>query len=150
MHELYELKEKLCKELKKYNDKELTKESLEIVDKLSHATKNIDKIIEKYEEEEEGGSYGSYNSYGNSYEGSYRGNSNRNNRGSYNNGSYARGRGRNARRDSMGRYSSAGGSYDGYSRNADIASELREMMMDAPDEQTRMEYQKVINKLEQM
>lgn len=151
MHELYELKEKLCKELKKYNDKELTKESLEIVDKLSHACKNLDKIIEKYEEEEDGGSYASYNSYGGSYEGSYRGNSNRSNRGSYNNGSYARGRGRNAKRDSMGRYSSTGGSYnDGYSRNSDIASELREMMMDAPDEQTRMEYQRVISKLEQM
>lgn len=145
MHELYELKEKLCKELKKYNDKELTKESLEVVDKLSHATKNLDKIIEKYEEEEEGGSYG-YNSYENSYRGG-----GRNNRNSYNNGgSYARGRGRNARRDSMGRYSSANSYEGGYSRNADIATELRELMMDAPDEQTRMEYQKVINKLESM
>lgn len=37
MHELYELKDKLCKELKKYSDKELTKDSLELVDKLSHA-----------------------------------------------------------------------------------------------------------------
>ena len=145
MHELYELKEKLCKELKKYSDKELTKDSLELVDKLSHATKNLDKIIEKYEEEEEGGSYG-YNSYENSYRGG-----GRSNRGSYNNGgSYARGRGRNARRDSMGRYSSTNSYEGGYSRNADIATELRELMMDAPDEQTRMEYQKVINKLESM
>ena len=143
MHELYELKEKLCRELKKYSSEDVTTNSLEIIDKLSHACKNIDKIIEKYEEEE-GASYG----YG-SYEGSYRGG--RSNRGGYNNGnSYARGRGRNAKRDSMGRYSSTGGSYDGYSRNADIASELREMMMDAPDEQTRMEYQRVISKLEQM
>ena len=138
MHELYELKEKLCRELKKYSGEDVTTNSLEIIDKLSHAVKNIDKIIEKYEEEE-GASYG----YG-SYEGSYRGG--RSNRGSYNNGnSYARGRGRNAKRDSMGRYSN-----DGYSRNSDIASELREMMMDAPDEQTRMEYQRVISKLEQM
>lgn len=138
MHELYELKEKLCRELKKYSSEDVTTNSLEVIDKLSHAVKNIDKIIEKYEEEE-GASYG----YG-SYEGSYRGG--RSNRGSYNNGnSYARGRGRNAKRDSMGRYSN-----DGYSRNADIAAELREMMMDAPDEQTRMEYQRVISKLEQM
>lgn len=149
MHELYELKEKLCKELKKYNDKDLTKESLEVVDKLSHATKNLDKIIEKYEEEE-GASYG-YNSYDGSYR-SGRGRESYNN-GSYarDNGSYARGRGRNARRDSMGRYSSNNGSYEsGYSRNGNIAAELRELMMDAPDEQTRMEYQKVINKLESM
>jgi len=144
MHELYELKEKLCRELKKYSSEDVTTNSLEVIDKLSHAVKNIDKIIEKYEEEE-GASYG----YG-SYEGSYRGG--RSSRGSYNNGnSYARGRGRNAKRDSMGRYASANGSYnDGYSRNSDIASELRELMMDAPDEQTRMEYQRVINKLEQM
>jgi hypothetical protein len=144
MHELYELKEKLCRELKKYSSEDVTTNSLEVIDKLSHAVKNIDKIIEKYEEEE-GGSYG-YNSY----EGSYRMNG-RSNRGSYNNGSYARGRGRNAKRDSMGRYASTNGSYnDGYSRNSDIASELRELMMDAPDEQTRMEYQRVISKLEQM
>ena len=139
MHELYELKEKLCRELKKYNNDEVTTANLPIIDSLSHAIKNIDKIIEKYEEEE-GNSYG-YNSY----EGSYR--NGRSYRGSYNNGnSYARGRGRNAKRDSMGRYSSD----NSYSRNGDIASELREMMMDAPDEQTRMEYQKVIDKLERM
>ena len=127
----------------------MTKESLEIVDKLSHATKNLDKIIEKYEEDE-GASYG-YNSYDGSFivvrsSESY-------NNGSYarENGSYARGRGRNARRDSMGRYSSNNGSYEsGYSRNGNIAAELKELMMDAPDEQTRMEYQKVINKLESM
>jgi hypothetical protein len=139
MNELYELKEKLCRELKKYGNEEVTTNSLEIVDKLSHAIKNIDKIIEKYEEEE-GGSY-AYNSY----EGVYRGNGR--GRNSYNNGgSYARGRGRNARRDSMGRYSSE----NGYSRNGDIASELRELMMEAPDEQTRQEYQRVISKLEMM
>lgn len=141
MHELYELKEKLCRELKKYSSEDVTTNSLEVVDKLSHAIKNLDKIIEKYEEEE-GGSYG-YNSYEPNYNRSNRSSY----RGSYNNGgSYARGRGRNAKRDSMGRYSSN----DGYSRNGDIASELRELMMDAPDEQTRMEYQRVISKLEQM
>ena len=137
MHELYELKEKLCRELKKYGSEEVTTASLEVVDKLSHAIKNLDKIIEKYEEEE-GSSYG-YNSYDNYNRGgrSYKSN--------YNGGSYGRGRGRNAKRDSMGRYAA-----DGYSRNGEIASELREMMMDAPDEQTRQEYQRVISKLEMM
>ena len=140
MNELYELKEKLCKELKHYNSEELTANNLSVIDKLSHAVKNIDKIIEKYEEEE-GGSYG-YNSYEPNYS-----RNNRSYRGNYSNGnSYARGRGRNAKRDSMGRYSSN----DGYSRNSDIASELRELMMDAPDEQTRQEYQRVISKLEMM
>ena len=138
MNELYELKEKLCRELKKYNNEEVTTNSLEVVDKLSHAIKNIDKIIEKYEEEE-GGSYG-YNSY----DGSYRG---RSNRGSYNNGnSYARGRGRNAKRDSMGRYSSEGG----YSRHGDMVETLREMMMDAPTDEIRREYEKIISRYESM
>ena len=143
MHELYELKEKLCKELKKYSDKELTKDSLELVDKLSHAAKNLDKIIEKYEEEEEGGSYG-YNSYENAYRGG-----GRSSRASYNNGgSYARGRGRNARRDSMGRYSSANSYEGGYSRNAEAVEQLREMMMDAPNTEIRREYEKIIAHME--
>lgn len=137
MHELYELKEKLCRELKKYSTEEVTTSSLEVIDKLSHAVKNIDKIIEKYEEEE-GGSYG-YNSY----EPNYRMSNNRDNRGSYNN-SYARGRGRNAKRDSMGRYASD----NGYSRHGDMVEELREMMMDAPNEEIRREYEKVINRIE--
>ena len=144
MHELYELKEKLCKELKKYSEKELTKDTLEVVDKLSHAIKNIDKIIEKYEEEEQGNSYGSYNSYGSSYEGSYRGNSSRNGRGgNYSNGS-SYGRGRNARRDSMGRYSSE----NGYSRGTDTVEQLREMMMEAPTEEIRRDYERIINRME--
>ena len=140
MNELYELRDKLCKELKKYGSKELTKETLELVDKLSHATKNLDKIIEKYEEEENG-SYESYNSYG-SYDGSYR--NDRGRRVSYNNGSYARGRGRNAKRDSMGRYASD----SGYSQHGNMVEELREMMMDAPNEEIRREYEKIINRME--
>ena len=53
--------------------------------------------------------------------------------GSYRGGSYARGRGRNARRDSMGRYSSGGG----YSRAEDFRDMLEEAMESAPNEQTR-------------
>ena len=55
-------------------------------------------------------------------------------------GSYARGRGRNARRDSMGRYS----------RADDMVMELRELMEDAPDERTRQEFERFIKKVEQM
>ena len=132
MNELYELKEKLCRELKKYNNEEVTTNSLDVIDKLSHAIKNMDKIIEKYEEDE-GSSYGyNYNSY------------NRGGR-SYNNGSYSRGRGRNAKRDAMGRYSS-----EGYSRHGDVAEQLREMMMDAPNEEIRRDYERVISRIESM
>lgn len=136
MNELYELKEKLCRELKKYNGEEVTTSSLEIIKKLSASIHYIDEIIEKYEEEE-GASYG-YNSY----DASMRNNGNRGGRGSYNN-SYARGRGRNARRDNMGRYSN-----EGYSRNNDDIAKLREMMMDAPTDEIRRDYERVIASLE--
>lgn len=69
-------------------------------------------------------------------------------RGSYDGGmSYARGRGRTARRDSRGRYSSE----YGYSRAAeDMASQLRDMMDDAPDEQSRMDIERLAKRMEQM
>ncbi len=84
MHKLEELREMLMEELEKCSDKgELSAGSLEVIDKLAHAIKSIDTIMAM----EEGG-------YSNEY-------------------SNARGRGRNARRDSMGRYSRGGGSYRG-------------------------------------
>lgn len=143
MHELYELKEMLCKALKDYGKKsDLSNQGLEVVDKLAHAVKNIDKIIEKYEEEEGQSMDSGYSrgrSYRGSYEGSFEGGGGRGGR------SNARGRGSNARRDSMGRYSS-----EGYSGNEEMVSELRELMQDAPDEKTRMEFQKFISKIESM
>lgn len=81
---------------------------------------------------------------------------------SYDGGSYARGRGRGARRDSMGRYSRDGemyhggayrGSYrGGYSRDDDkhqYIEHLRDMMEDAPDDQTRQSLQRMISQMEQ-
>ena len=114
MKELYELKEMLLDKLKEYSKKgDLTSGSLDVVDKLSHATKNICKIIEEYEE---GSGYSRrqpmyYDDY-----------------------SYAR------RRDSMGRYSRGGG----------MMQELHELMDNAPDDKTRQEFQRFIQKMEQM
>lgn len=79
MHKLYDLKDMLCEELEEYGEKgKLDVGSLDVVDKLAHAIKNIDKILEAGDEE--------YYSRGMSY---------------------ARGRGRSyaRKRDSMGRYS---------------------------------------------
>lgn len=134
MNELYELKEMLMKELKEYGSKgELSAGTLDIVDKLTHTVKNLCKIIEEYEESEYSGNY-PYMSYdGRSYRGSYRDGM-----------SGARGR-MNARRDSMGRYSSE----RGYSRTG-LADELRGLMADAPDERTRQEIQRLADKLESM
>lgn len=154
MDAVYELKDMLCEELEEYGKKDkLDVGGLEIVDKLAHTIKNLDKIIETYEEEGEysgyGGSYyGSYDGTGNMGGGSYRRGGSR--RGSYamergesRRGDYAmaRGRGRYARRDSMGRYSRDGKM---------MAQELRELMEEAPTEHIKMEFQKLIQKVEQM
>lgn len=125
MHGIYELKETLCDELEEYGNKgKLDVGGLEIVDKLAHTIKNLDKIIEKYEED-------GYSEYGDSpmirHDGV----------------SYARGRRGNVRRDSMGRYSRADG-------NEMMISELHELMKDAPDERTKAEFRKFIQKMEQM
>lgn len=131
MNELYELKDKLCKELKHYSNEEVTTNNLSIIDTLAHSIKNIDKIIESYDEENV--SYGYNYNYGNS----------RGGRNSYG-GSYSRGRGRNAKRDSMGRYSNDGG----YSKHNDTIEQLREMMMEAPTEEIRRDYERIINRME--
>lgn len=61
MHKVYELKEMLCDELEEYGSKgKLDVGDLDIVDKLSHTIKNLDKILDRYEEEE-------YSSRGMSY-----------------------------------------------------------------------------------
>lgn len=86
MNKMEELKEMLCEELEKITKKgELSAGSLDVVDKLTHSIKSIDTIMAM----EEAG-YSNESGY-----------------------SYARGRGRYARRDSMGRYSNGGGSYEG-------------------------------------
>lgn len=81
--------------------------------------------------------------------GSYRGES------YYDGGSYARGRGRNARRDSMGRYSRnenyGGGSYmrGGYSRDEDAyIADLRKSLETAPTEEARQTIQRMIQMAE--
>lgn len=124
MHDVKKLKEMLMEELAEYGKgKELTMGSLDMVDKLAHACKNLCKIVESGEEEE----YSRADGMGGSYRmrGSYRG--------SYadDGGSYRR------RRDSMGRYSREGG----YSRAEDelhgLVDQLRAMAKDMPQHTQR-------------
>lgn len=123
MHELYELKEKLMDELKEHGSKDLSAGSLEIVDKLTHTIKNLCKIIEDCEAD-------GYSGYYPMYRGSY------NDGGSYTDGrSYRRSYAQ--RRDAMGRYSRDG-----------LADKLRDLAEDAPDERTRMEIQRLVEKME--
>lgn len=137
------------------NGKYKSKDEIDAVYKLIDIAKDIYCIWE-YEDgmgEMDGMSYadGPYNGMSNrgGRGGSYRGGSYG---GSYDGGSYARGRGRNAKRDSMGRYSSnRGGNYRMYSREdgkSEYIENLRDMMEEAPDEQTRQEIQRMIQKME--
>ena len=127
MRELHDIKEMLMEELKEYGRKgELTSGTLEVVDKLSHAIKNLCKIIEAYEEEE---------GYSNTYRDGMRG------------GSYARG-GRRGGRGGANQY----GSYamGGYSRDHEMVAELRELMQEAPNEHVRKEFERFIKIIENM
>lgn len=134
MHKLIDF---LCDELEDLERKaekegKLSMAEVQYLDTLAHAKKNLMKAEEMSEEgySERGYSMGDH---------------------SYRDGhSYARGRGRNARRDAMGRYSSRTYPMD-YSMAADdMVSELRDMMHNAPDEQTKREFQKFINRIESM
>ena len=95
MEYIEKIKKMLCKELDEYAMKQkLTGGDLDMIWKLTDTVKNLDKI----EMLEDGDSYDGYSEM---REYPYMGGS-----------SYARGRGRYAKRDSMGRYSSEGGSYE--------------------------------------
>lgn len=122
------------------NGKFRSREEIDSVYKLMDIIKDIHCIWEYEDDESE---------YSNAMRGSYayRG-------GSYNDGgSYARGGGRrNARRDSMGRYSrNYRGGGGGYSRadKQDFMENLCEMMEEAPDEQIRQNMQRMIDNMSQ-
>ena len=145
MQKMEELREMLCEELEKITKKgELSTGSLDVVDKLTHSIKSIDTIMAM-----ENARYSNESGY-----------------------SYARGRGRNARRDSMGRYSresmgNYGGSYEnsyarggnrggsserGYSREdakEELAMELKELKMDTKDPEVAQMIHRWIKQLEQ-
>lgn len=132
MHYMHDLKDLLCAELEDYAEKgkksgKMSMGDLESIHKLTDTVKNILKIDMLEEESgysEDGAYMGEGHIYGTSYDGYDRGTS------------YARGRGRYAKRDSMGRYSRDGGmSYrGGYSRDDGkeyMMEQLEEMMEQA-------------------
>lgn len=145
MEEMKMLFDKLCDELCEYGEKDLTQDTLKTIDTLAHAAKNVLKVMEGCEGE---GSYAYYDEdpRTTAMGGSMRGNSMR--------GSYRM----SGKRDSMGRYSRAGGngngSYEsgmghGYSRGNNVTDGLRELMYAAPQEM-QGEIQRLIKKLDNM
>ena len=136
MHKIYEY---LCDELKTLEKKAesgqgLSMAEFEYLNKLTETKKNLLKIEMLEEDSEYGG-------------GSYRDGNDR----MYGDSSYARGRGRNARRDSMGRYSRRGGSYANYSMadKEDLVEDLRDVMQEA-DGTMKQEFERFIKKIESM
>lgn len=130
----------ICGELedleRKAEKSKLSMAEMQYVDMLAHAKKNL----LKGDEMMDGESY--------AYEYSRERGGNRG--GGRSNESYeymnARGRGSNARRDSRGRYSNGRYMMDA----GDMIDQLRDMMDDAPDERTKMEFKRFIQKMEQM
>lgn len=118
------------------NGKFKSRDDVEMVYKLIDIAKDV-YCIWDYEDSEGGASYaGPY------YGGSYRGES-------YDGGtSYARGRGRNTRRDSMGRYSRRG--YSMADGKTEYIERLRDVMDSAPDEMSKQKVERMIREMESM
>lgn len=58
MHNLIKLKDMLCEELEEYGEKgDLSTGGLDVVDKLAHTIKNLDKIIAAHDDGEYSGRY---------------------------------------------------------------------------------------------
>lgn len=131
MHDLHELKEKLLKELEEYGGN--AKFSKEDVETIKYMASAIDHICNIAEGEEEGYS-GRYPYWmGGAYADGNMGGNGRSNRSMRGGRSYRRGYSR-----------------EGYSRDGGMVEELRELMQDAPDDRTRQEFQRFIEKIERM
>lgn len=113
------LSDQLSDVTRKIKNNGMSSGDLDNVEKLTHALASTKKIMAFMEDED-----GYSGDYRDMYRGSYR-------------GSYAR------KRDRMGRYSGE----RGYSRN-DLADKMRELMADAPDDRTRQEMHRMVEKLE--
>ena len=133
---MHKLMEYVCDEMKELErkaekDGKLSMAEMQYLDTLAHTKKNLLKADEMSEEGYSGMMYPRY--YGDDR---------MDGRSYADDRSYAR----NRRRDSMGRYSRRG-----YSMAADdMMDELHELMEKAPDEMTKREFKKFIDKIETM
>ena len=118
------LSEKISEKTRKIKNSGMNDGDLDTMEKLTHTLASVKKVMAFMEDED--GYSGSWpdGGYRESYRGSY-------------------GRGGSYKRDRMGRYSGE----RGYSRN-DLADKMRELMHDAPDDRTRQEIQRMVEKLE--
>lgn len=144
LDDLYDLCETVSREIGEANKKieaaggKLSAGDVDYIDKLTHTMKSIKTTIAMAEAEEdygESGYYpyiGGYRSFNDGMDGGNRRGGNRSNA---------------QRRDSRGRYSRRGG-YSRTDAREDFIEDVRELMQDAPDEHTRMKFQRFIQEIE--
>jgi hypothetical protein len=149
LKEVYDLKETVGHKIAQANKKikanggDIANDDVEIIDKLTHSLKSLVTTCAMLEAEDDDGGYsGRYmpnwnpgitygrdrRDGGNSYENR---DGNSGNRGGYSRNRYSR------------------ENRNGYSRTGDMHDQLREMMEDAPDDVTRMEIKKLMDKMDQ-
>lgn len=144
---MHKLMEYICDEIEELERKadkgnKLSMQEIEYLDKLTHIKKSMLSAEEMWEDSDYSEADGSsYRRSGRSYAMGGNGQSRRGG------SSYARGRGRNARRDSMGRYSNDGRSYDMSMAEDDFRMELEELMQDAPNEQIKQKIQRLMSEM---
>lgn len=145
LKDMHEICETLSRELGEANEKikkaggRMSAGDLEYIDRLTHAIKSAKTTIAMMEADEDGESGYYMPMYGRSYADGRSGARSRN--------SYARGGNSYARRrDSMGRFTSRRG---GMSYDDGMIEELQDLMDRAPEESKR-DFQKLIDKIEQM
>ena len=145
--DLKEMKETIAREIAEANDRirksggDLNAGDVEIIDKLTHSMKSLATTVAMLEAEEgyseNWGPYGYEGGQGGGYSGRERRNGYSGNGGGYS-------------REYRGRYSREGrNQYGRYSRDDGMMDHLRMMMDEAPDEQTRMEIKRLMDKMDQ-
>lgn len=138
MHKLLEFIDNELEELERKAEKDgkMSMTEVQYADTLAHMKKNL--LTADAMEEEDYSNYGPHDTrdgYG----------------GSYARGGYTRVRGYDRRNPRSSNMMTRSNRYDGYSRDAgDMIDELHDLMDKAPNEQTRMEIERLVTKLEKM
>lgn len=142
LKEVYELKETVGHKNAQANKKirsnggDIANDDVEIIDKLTHSLKSLVTTCAMLEAEEDGYSGRNAPAYNPGITYARDGRDNYSRDGGGNNGGYSR-----------NRYSRE--NRNGYSRTGDMTEQLRQMMDEAPDEMTRMEIRKLMDKMDQ-
>ena len=156
LKEVSDLKETVGRKIAQANKKikanggDIANDDVELVDELSHSLKSLVTTCAMLEAEEDGGyseRYAPMWNPGMAYGYGYAGREGRaGGGGGYSREGYSREGYSREGREGRNRYSREGRA--GYSRAGDMTEQLRQMMDEAPDEMTRMEIKKLMDRME--